>query len=90
MTRSMKTKAINQSPRVSHIVAIVFRVGCRFQGLRGIYRGFDVAVLGVGAWRALYFGFYDTFTTRLLGGRQAGTLQQRWAVAQLVTTSAGT
>lgn len=60
------------------------------QGVRGIYRGFDVAVLGVGAWRALYFGLYDTLTTRLLGGRQGGTIQQRWAVAQLVTSSAGT
>lgn len=49
-----------------------------------------MAVLGVGAWRALYFGFYDTLTTRLLGGRQGGTLQQRWAVAQIVTSSAGT
>ncbi|CAM9998633.1 unnamed protein product [Ectocarpus sp. 6 AP-2014] len=59
-------------------------------GLRGIYRGFDVAVLGVGAWRALYFGLYDTFTTRLLGGRQGGTLQERWAVAQMATSTAGT
>lgn len=60
------------------------------QGIRGIYRGFDVAVLGVATWRALYFGLYDTLTTRLLGGRQGGTLQQRWAVAQVVTTVAGT
>lgn len=60
------------------------------QGIRGIYRGFDVAVFGVAAWRALYFGFYDTLTVRLLGGRQSGTLTQRWAVAQVVTTVAGT
>ena len=60
------------------------------QGIRGIYRGFDVAVLGVALWRALYFGFYDTLTTRLLGGRSGGTLQQRWALAQAVTTVAGT
>lgn len=60
------------------------------QGIRGIYRGFDVAVLGVATWRALYFGFYDTLTVHMLGGRRNGTLQQRWALAQVVTTVAGT
>ena len=65
-------------------------IDAQLQGVRGIYRGFDVAVLGVAAWRALYFGLYDTLTTRLLGGRSEGTLQQRWALAQAVTTGAGT
>lgn len=49
-----------------------------------------MAVVGIVAWRALYFGFYDTLTTRLLGGRHGGTLAQRWGVAQVVTTVAGT
>lgn len=66
------------------------RICRRSQGLVGIYRGFDIAVAGVIAWRALYFGFYDTLTTRMLGGRHGGSLVERWAVAQAVTTVAGT
>ncbi|CAN0007598.1 unnamed protein product [Ascophyllum nodosum] len=60
------------------------------EGMRGMYRGFDIALVGTVTWRALYFGLYDTLTTRFLGGRQGGTLQQRWGIAQVVTSAAGT
>ncbi|CAM9865797.1 unnamed protein product [Phaeothamnion confervicola] len=60
------------------------------EGLRGVYRGFDAALVGIIAWRAIYFGCYDALTERLLGGRRGGHLAERWALAQTVTTLGGT
>eukprot|EP00953_Heterococcus_sp_UTEX-ZZ885_P017228 9644-Heterococcus_DN1.PRE.3 len=60
------------------------------EGLRGVYRGFDVALVGIVAWRALYFGCYDSATMHIFGDRRGGTFAQRWAVAQAVTSVAGT
>jgi solute carrier family 25 (mitochondrial adenine nucleotide translocator), member 4/5/6/31 len=60
------------------------------EGLRGVYRGFDVALVGIVAWRALYFGCYDSATMHIFGDRRGGSFAQRWAVAQAVTSVAGT
>lgn len=59
-------------------------------GMRGIYKGFDVSLIGIVAWRGLYFGTYDVATEYILGDRRGGTLMQRWGLAQLVTSVAGT
>jgi solute carrier family 25 (adenine nucleotide translocator) protein 4/5/6/31 len=59
-------------------------------GFRGVYRGFDIALVGVVAWRAFYFGGYEAATAKLLGDRRNGTLAQRWVLAQAVTTASGT
>lgn len=60
------------------------------EGWRGVFRGFDASVVGIFAWRGLYFGCYEAATMRLYGHRRGGTLWQRWGLAQAVTTVAGT
>jgi len=32
----------------------------RAEGMKGLYRGFNISVIGVFAYRAMYFGIYDT------------------------------
>ncbi|KAG5184853.1 mitochondrial ADP/ATP translocator [Tribonema minus] len=63
----------------------------RAEGWRGVFRGFDAALVGVFAWRGLYFGCYDAALVRAFAGdRRGGTVAQRWLLAQAVTTAAGT
>ncbi|CAM9537508.1 unnamed protein product [Chrysoparadoxa australica] len=59
------------------------------EGPRAVYRGFDIALVGIVSWRAFYFGGYDTFAKLVLGDRKGGTVAERFAVAQTVTTLAG-
>lgn len=38
----------------------VYRKIIKTDGLRGLYRGFSLGVIGIFIYRAIYFGFYDT------------------------------
>lgn len=53
----------------------------------GLYRGFLVSVIGIIAYRASYFGMYDTGRAVLLPAKPNFLIN--WAFAQFVTVSAG-
>ena len=55
-------------------------------GPQGLYRGFGISVAGIIFYRAAYFGLFDTAKEMFL--KDAGVLY-KWAVAQVVTVSAG-
>ena len=55
-------------------------------GPQGLYRGFGISVAGIIFYRAAYFGMYDTAKEAFL--KDANVLM-KWAVAQVVTVSAG-
>lgn len=55
-------------------------------GPAGLYRGFGISVAGIIAYRAAYFGLFDTAKVMFL--QDAGFFF-KWAVAQVVTVSAG-
>ena len=55
-------------------------------GVQGLYRGFGISVAGIIFYRAAYFGMFDTAKEAFL--KDAGMLF-KWAVAQVVTVSAG-
>jgi solute carrier family 25 (adenine nucleotide translocator) protein 4/5/6/31 len=54
------------------------------EGISGFYTGFGLSVLGVVAYRGLYFGLYDAFVPKNHSGFFA-----RFAVGYLVTIAAG-
>jgi solute carrier family 25 (adenine nucleotide translocator) protein 4/5/6/31 len=57
-------------------------------GVKGLYQGFGVSVLGIIAYRACYFGGYDTAKRTLLSDPKTSVLY-KFLVAQVVTTVSG-
>lgn len=56
----------------------------------GLYRGFIISVIGIIAYRASYFGMFDTGKVFLFGGdAKKANFFAMWAFAQFVTVSAG-
>jgi solute carrier family 25 (adenine nucleotide translocator) protein 4/5/6/31 len=57
-------------------------------GVKGLYQGFGVSVLGIIAYRACYFGGYDTAKRTLLSDPKTSVIY-KFIVAQIVTTISG-
>lgn len=57
-------------------------------GTKGLYQGFGVSVLGIIAYRACYFGGYDTAKRTLLADPKTSVLF-KFLVAQVVTSISG-
>ncbi|XP_035672511.1 ADP/ATP translocase 1-like [Branchiostoma floridae] len=60
----------------------------RSDGLYGLYRGFSVSVQGIIIYRAAYFGCFDTAKGMMPDPKKTPFVVS-WAIAQVVTTSAG-
>lgn len=58
-------------------------------GPGGLYRGFGISVVGIIAYRASYFGMFDTGKAMLFPDAKNASLLAMWAFAQVVTVSAG-
>jgi len=58
-------------------------------GPQGLYRGFGISVVGIIAYRASYFGCYDTGKAILFPDAKKASLFSMWAFAQVVTVFAG-
>jgi len=61
----------------------------RKDGIRGLYQGFNISVVGIIFYRAAYFGGFDTAKSVLLRDPKKASFWQNWAIAQVVTTFAG-
>jgi solute carrier family 25 (mitochondrial adenine nucleotide translocator), member 4/5/6/31 len=55
----------------------------------GLYRGFIISVIGIIAYRASYFGMFDTGKVLLFADPKKANFFGMWAFAQAVTVSAG-
>lgn len=55
----------------------------------GLYRGFGISVIGIIAYRALYFGSFDTGKTILFPDIKKANFFSMWAFAQVVTVFSG-
>ncbi len=55
----------------------------------GLYRGFIISVIGIIAYRASYFGMYDTGKVMLFKDHKKANIFAVWAFAQFVTVTAG-
>ncbi|XP_042581027.1 ADP/ATP translocase 2-like [Cyprinus carpio] len=60
----------------------------KFDGLRGLYQGFNVSVQGIIIYRAAYFGIYDT-AKGMLPDPNNTHIFVSWMIAHTVTTIAG-
>lgn len=58
-------------------------------GPMGLYRGFGISVIGIVAYRASYFGMFDTGKAMLFPDAKKANVFAMWAFAQIVTVSAG-
>jgi solute carrier family 25 (adenine nucleotide translocator) protein 4/5/6/31 len=58
-------------------------------GPAGLYRGFGISVIGIVAYRASYFGMYDTGKAVLFPDAKKANFFAMWAFAQFVTVAAG-
>jgi len=58
-------------------------------GPLGLYRGFGISVIGIVAYRASYFGMFDTGKAMLFPDAKNANVLAMWAYAQFVTVSAG-
>jgi len=58
-------------------------------GPQGLYRGFGISVVGIIAYRAAYFGMFDTGKAILFSDAKNANIFAMWFFAQVVTVSAG-
>jgi len=58
-------------------------------GIYGLYRGFGISVVGIIAYRASYFGMFDTGKEFMFKDIKKANFFAMWAFAQFVTVSAG-
>ena len=58
-------------------------------GVKGLYRGFTISVIGIIAYRASYFGIFDTGKAFLFPDIKKANFFAMWALAQTVTVVAG-
>ena len=58
-------------------------------GPQGLYRGFGISVIGIVAYRAAYFGMFDTGKMLLFEDVRKANFFVLWGFAQFVTVSAG-
>ena len=58
-------------------------------GLPGLYRGFGISVIGIIAYRASYFGAFDTGKELIFADYKKAYFLQKFIYAQIVTNGAG-
>ena len=58
-------------------------------GVAGLYRGFGISVVGIIAYRASYFGMFDTGKVILFEDIKKAPFLAMWGFAQFVTVGAG-
>jgi len=58
-------------------------------GIQGLYRGFGISVVGIIAYRASYFGAFDTGKELLFADYKKALFIQKFLYAQVVTNGAG-
>lgn len=57
-------------------------------GFNGLYRGYSISVVGIIAYRALYFGLYDTGKALLFNNHSKGNIFGMWLFAYLTLITA--
>jgi solute carrier family 25 (adenine nucleotide translocator) protein 4/5/6/31 len=58
-------------------------------GVKGLYRGFGISVVGIIGYRASYFGMFDTGKVMLFEDMKSANFLAVWGFAQFVTVGAG-
>lgn len=67
----------------------VYRKTLASDGVAGLYRGFNVSLVGIVVYRGLYFGMYDSIKPVLLTGDLHDSFLASFALGWVVTNGAG-
>ncbi|GMH00055.1 hypothetical protein Nepgr_001894 [Nepenthes gracilis] len=67
----------------------VYRKTLQSDGVAGLYRGFNISLVGIVVYRGLYFGLYDSVKPVVLTGKLQDSFFASFALGWLVTISAG-
>jgi solute carrier family 25 (adenine nucleotide translocator) protein 4/5/6/31 len=67
----------------------VYRKTLSSDGIKGLYRGFGVSIVGITLYRGMYFGMYDTIKPIVLVGSLEGNFLASFLLGWSITTSAG-
>ena len=67
----------------------VYRKTLKTDGIAGLYRGFGPSVVGIIAYRGLYFGLYDSLKPVILVGPLQGNFLASFLLGWAVTTTSG-
>lgn len=68
----------------------VYKKTLKSDGIAGLYRGFGPSVVGIIAYRGLYFGLYDSLKPVVLVGPLEGSFLAAFLLGWTVTTAAST
>ncbi|KAF8657502.1 hypothetical protein HU200_060064 [Digitaria exilis] len=66
----------------------VYRKTLRADGIAGLYRGFNVSVVGIVVYRGLYFGMYDSLKPVLLTGKLQDNFFASLGLGWMITNGA--
>jgi len=67
----------------------VYRKTFKTDGIRGLYRGFNISCVGIIVYRGLYFGIYDSVKPVVLKGKLNDSLIASFLLGWAVTIGAG-
>lgn len=79
---------IGSTKRYSGLVDCLIKTFRNEGGIRALYRGFGIGLVGIVPYRAVYFGVYDTAKALLLSDPHNAPFWQKWAISQSVTVVA--
>lgn len=82
-------KTGRQKPRQFLGILDCWRKTYQVHGIPGLYKGYTLSVLGIGVYRALYYGIYDTLKGSLLDKPEESRWYVRWIMAQSAVATAG-
>lgn len=58
-------------------------------GIRGIYQGFSMSIIGIAIYRSCYFGIYDSGKGIIFKDTENAPIYMKWLIAQCATATAG-
>ncbi|GAV63324.1 Mito_carr domain-containing protein [Cephalotus follicularis] len=67
----------------------VYRKTLKSDGVAGLYRGFNVSIVGIIVYRGLYFGMYDSLKPVILTGKMQDSFFASFALGWVITIGAG-
>ncbi|XVF19248.1 hypothetical protein REPUB_Repub11eG0093600 [Reevesia pubescens] len=67
----------------------VYRKTFRSDGIAGLYRGFNISIVGIIIYRGLYFGMYDSLKPVVLVGKLQDSFFASFALGWVITFGAG-
>ncbi|GJX39517.1 ADP,ATP carrier protein, mitochondrial [Tanacetum coccineum] len=67
----------------------VYKKTLKYDGIAGLYRGFNISCVGIIVYRGLYFGMYDSLKPVLLTGKLQDSFFASFALGWLITNGVG-